>query len=543
MSLAGATRTAGRARAATRRPGASPPIRFGRPRGHPMRAAGALTAAGALAFLLYTPHTGDLAAQTARAQVFAHVGMVVYWTRWYGGINLPGYSLVTPWLMGWLSPEIVAAAAAVVTACAAGDLLRHTRRPVLGACAVGVGALLDIYSGRVTEAVGVAFAVIALALLARRHPVAATVVAVLAALASPVAGLDLGLVAAGVVLAAPGFRRAGFAMGAAVTVSVVGVAWLFTEHGFQPFSWRTLVVAVAVPLVVAVLPGDRLVRVTALVVAVATALAFIMVSPIGSNITRLAMLNAIPALLATSELPPRRLALVALLLFAWPASGSIGDLYASQDAASAPSYYAPLMAELARLPQLATHRVEVVAPRVHWQAAVVAARFSLARGWERQIDEGRNPEFYDPGALTPRSYHAFLTQMAVAYVALPDARLDFDAVAEGRLVRRGLPYLQQIWHSGVWTLYRVRDPSPMATGVARVVAQSATGVSLVVSRPGTSDLRLAWSPYLRLTGVRGCLAKDGLWTRLVATSGGRASVSGHFSLTAGITRRSGNCPS
>ena len=47
----------------------------------------------------------------------------------------------------------------------------------------------------------------------------------------------------------------------------------------------------------------------------------------------------------------------------------------------------------------------------------------------------------------------------VAYVALPDVRLDEAGQAEGALIARGLPYLREVWRSAHWRLYALDAPS------------------------------------------------------------------------------------
>ena len=68
-------------------------------------------------------------------------------------------------------------------------------------------------------------------------------------------------------------------------------------------------------------------------------------------------------------------------------------------------------------------RVEIPSTYRHWEAAYAAPQVLLARGWERQLDIVYDPIFYSK-PLTEQSYHAWLTSNGVAFVALPDARLD-----------------------------------------------------------------------------------------------------------------------
>ena len=86
---------------------------------------------------------------------------------------------------------------------------------------------------------------------------------------------------------------------------------------------------------------------------------------------------------------------------------------------------------------------------------MVAPEFPLARGWERQLDTNYNPLFYD-GTLTPARYDAWLHQLAVRYVAVSDANLDYSAKQEVALIDRGLPYLRLVLRTRHWRVYAVR---------------------------------------------------------------------------------------
>ena len=67
----------------------------------------------------------------------------------------------------------------------------------------------------------------------------------------------------------------------------------------------------------------------------------------------------------------------------------------------------------------------------HWEGAEVAAEAPLARGWLRQLDTGRHPIFYKDG-LNELTYASWLSENAVRYVALPDAKPDEAPTASGR---------------------------------------------------------------------------------------------------------------
>ena len=65
------------------------------------------------------------------------------------------------------------------------------------------------------------------------------------------------------------------------------------------------------------------------------------------------------------------------------------------------------------IPLRADRRVEVVDTATHWPSTYLLPHVALARGWERQVDETRNPMFYGRAPLTAQSYRGFLDRNAV----------------------------------------------------------------------------------------------------------------------------------
>ena len=53
--------------------------------------------------------------------------------------------------------------------------------------------------------------------------------------------------------------------------------------------------------------------------------------------------------------------------------------------------------------EIVPFRIEIPFTRFHWETYVVAPRYPLARGWERQLDIKDNPLFYS-GPLTAATY-------------------------------------------------------------------------------------------------------------------------------------------
>jgi hypothetical protein len=170
--------------------------------------------------------------------------------------------------------------------------------------------------------------------------------------------------------------------------------------------------------------------------------------------------------------------------------------------------------------------VEAVPQYGHWESQQLAAAVPLARGWERQVDFERNPVFYG-GTLTPGTYYHWLRYNAVRYVALSAASPDFAAVAEASIVRAGQPWLVPVWHNAFWRLYRVAGAYPLASPPGTVVSTTPAQITLRLSRPGTTIVRVHWSPMLRSTGSAS-LARRGVWTSLTAPRAGTYTLSAPY---------------
>ena len=189
---------------------------------------------------------------------------------------------------------------------------------------------------------------------------------------------------------------------------------------------------------------------------------------------------------------PRRavllaLAAPALLYIGWQAP--VRDVAAvAGDPSTTTAYYQPLLRFLSAQPggRARQFRIEIPFTNSHWEADRVATRFPLARGWERQLDVADNPVFYD-GRLNAATYERWLHRNAVRFVALPDARLDYSARAEGALIRSGLPYLRPVMRSAHWRVFAVADPTPIAQGAATLTAMGPDWIALRGPPPRDGD--------------------------------------------------------
>jgi hypothetical protein len=502
-----------------------------------MRRLAPVTIAGAisLVYVLVSPPSGDLAAHMFRTRLFSEDPFGIWNNYWYSGHHIVGYSLLFPAAAAALTPQIVATLAATGSAALFQSLAVRRFGPDawLGACVFAAATAVDLFTGRLAFAFGVFPALAAVLALEREHTWIACFCALVSALCSPVAALFAALAGAAYLI---GTRRpAGALVAIAALLPIGATALLFPEGGTEPFAFSALW---PIPLLaagaLAALPADASVLRTGVVVyGLVTLASYAIATPLGSNAARLGTLLAAP--LAALLLWPRRvrwLALVALPLLYLEWQAPVRDLVtASGDRSVSTGYYRPLLAFLERQPGAAgsTFRVEIPFTRFHWEAYVVASRFLLARGWERQLDTKDNALFYD-GRLTASSYDAWLHRSAVRYVAAPDAQLDYSAKDEMRLIDRGLPYLRLVMRSAHWRVYVVRDATPIAQGAARLQAIGPDWIRLYAARPGTTLLHVHFTPYWALVRGSGCVGPAGDLTRVTLRRAGEAELAVRFAL-------------
>ena len=504
-----------------------------------------LAALLAAIYLLVDPPSADLAAQTYRTWLFEHHGFVLWDNGWYGGHHNPAYSILFPPLAALSSPQLVGAIAATVSAWAFERIVAGMRGARPAASWFAVATLVSLVTGRLTFALGVAFALLAVLALARGRLGWCAVAGVAAALASPVAAAFLAIV-----LLAWGIPRrrvvATAALLAATLAPALALSVLFPEGGSFPFTasafWPTLAGTL---LVIAVLwrSATPELRIGLGLYAVLLVLSAALTTPMGGNAVRLGALFAGP-LAALTLWPDRRRALMLLVLplLYWQWSSPVDDVVrANGDASVHASYYDGMLAFLhGRQAAEGPFRVEIPFTDNHWESARVAPTVPLARGWERQLDRKVNGLFYDGRRLTGQRYLSWLHANAVRYVALADAPIDYSAAAEAKRIRNGdVPGLREVFHDAHWRVFAVSDPTPLATG-ARTVALGHDSVDLDVPRAGRVVLKVRFTPYWRVVQGAGCVLPDrpagvddqdpadSLWTAIDVRRPGRIRLATDF---------------
>jgi hypothetical protein len=500
----------------------------------------ALTAAGALLWLLVDPPTPDLPAHLYRAEI----GLGIWNNGWYAGHHLPGYSVLVPPLASLTSPQLVAAACAVIATWCFERLARDHWTGAAATAAVlwfALAALSPLVAGQLVFAAGLAPGLGALLAARRGHTALGVLLAAATTLTSPVAAAFLCLALAAWLVAGGG-RPAAALLAGAIVPGLLLLA-LFPEGGTQPFSVSSFAWAFVLALVLAaVLPREeRALRAGAVLYAAGLLVAVVLDTPVGGNAVRFAAVFGGP--LAAGALWDRRrvaLALLAvpLLYYQWLAPVR-AVVRSSGDPSTEAAYFAPLIAELdRRAASEGPLRLEIPFTSSHFEAAEVAPAHPLARGWLRQVDVAENGLFYDEAPLTGARYRAWLDRLGVRYVAVPGADLDEAGKDEARLVReRRVPGVEPVWRGGDWTLYRVAGSPPLATPPVRVTRISAGEIGLDTPRPATAVVRVRFSRQLALTRGRGCVSRaPGGFTRVQLERAGPATLGTRLRLLPAKTR-------
>ncbi|HSS43422.1 MAG TPA: hypothetical protein VLK37_12840 [Solirubrobacterales bacterium] len=513
----------------------------------------ALSSALALLMLLWSPPVGDLAAQVFRTELFQRAGLAIWNGSWYGGHYTLTYSVLFPPLAALLGPKVVGMGSVVASSYLFDRLVRdrwgaEARWATLWFAAGVVTLLAD---GQLTFALGVAFGLAALRCLQLEKAPLALLAAAACPLASPVAGAFL----AGVVLAGaiePGRRLSRLALAAGtISLALVLVPNLaFPEAGHFPFVFSSYVAiplwcAGALVLTQGVRDEERQLRRVLVGYALAATLIWLAPNAMGGNAVRLGALFGGPVLAAvllsrrprptvpTWVFAPLLVLAIAGSLY-WQLTASVTQIARSVgDPSTASAYFHPVTSWL-REHEADGKRIEVPPTANHWEAAYMAPKFELARGWLRQLDTTRDDIFYDDKALTAATYGQWLRANAISYVALPDAPLDYSSQAERRLILADPSYLKLRSASEHWRIYEVRDPkplvAPLGTAAAEVKWFGRQGFALDVKQPGEFLVRVSFTPYWSIARGAGCILHHGDWTVARASRPGIFRVTTDFSV-------------
>ncbi|WP_371529432.1 hypothetical protein [Streptomyces sp. NBC_01283] len=476
---------------------------------------------------------GDLAAQEAWARFASEHGASAYGLFWYGGMHTANYSLISPYLMAAVGVKTVTVVSGVAGAWLVAALVERTglRRPLWPAVLASLAVWCNVASGRTTFALGIAFGFAACLVLVRERRVGAAVLcAALATMSSPVAGLFLVVAGAAFFFVRDWGRAAALIVPPVVVVGATTVLFPFNGEQLMPFDRIFPPVLFSIALIVAAPREWRVLRWGAAVYAAGTVLTYLIPSPIGTNVERLAELLAPTALLGALLVPAltraRRIVLIVALVLstAWVTQKTVDDLTVST---TVPEWAADTQGVVRELERLGADRgrVEVVPARNHREATALAPYVNMARGWNRQLDIERGRLFYD-GTFSAATYRAWLDKWAVGYVVLPSGKPDGFAEDEAALVAGGPEWLEPVWRDANWRVFRVRNAVPMVSRPATVVRATGSDLTVRVPTRGPVTLRLVYSPWLRAEGA--CLKRHGEFTRLSVPTPGTYRISSGY---------------
>ncbi len=489
----------------------------------------------------------DTPAQEYRVWLFKHGGAVLWDDQWYGGHTVPGYSVLFPPLGALFGVQVLGCLACVASTVIVTRLLRgrgrtrhHEHDHDLALVWFSVATVANLVVGRMPFALGMAFGALALLGVREQRTKTAWIGAIGSSLASPLAGgfvLLIGIALLGTLQRRRVLPLAGAASG-------IVVALLFPEHGVQPFpavTFLSLLALIGAGLIV-VPKHEVAIRRGLLLWAASAAVFFFVPTQIGGNIARPATLLAGPLAAMLLARRPRVLLVVAIPLLGWQIGPVHGALATYGDASGQAGYYTGLLDYLDHGP-VAAGRVEIPFTRAHWEASFVAPHVPLARGWERQLDMEYNSLFYD-GTLSAESYHKWLLERGVRFVARPDVELDSSAVQEAKLLDAGQPYLELAWSDAHWKVWLVTDSPGLVRGPATLTELGVSSLTVNFHAPGVATVLVHFTPYWQLDdGHEACVYEeaDG-WTGILTKEPGLVRLSARLTVS-GLTRASAlDCP-
>jgi hypothetical protein len=486
-------------------------------------AAEAIAVVFAIGYLLAPPMGRDFSAQLAHAELAELHWPALLDLRWYGGFDPLGYSVLSPPVMALLGVPLTTALAYVATVVLFAALLKNAGvvRPVAGAIIGAVCLTGNLVVTRTTFALGLALGLGALLALISGRLRVSSGLAVLAPLASPVAGLFLGV--AGGALFLSGKRRAGMTLAVSAMVPTIAVGVAFGNGGYQTFGAKQALISLLVCLGVAGLCWrTAVVRWGGLLSAVLVTAAYLLPTPVGTTATRLPELFAAPIIVAVATVRLGTVIATTITVVLLLPPVSITELRERGDPALSAGFYTPLLNQLTA--RRVAGPIEVVPTQRRGEAAFIAPLVPIAKGWSRQADTGRNAIFYNR-TLNADTYRKWLDDNAISYVAISQGPYDWSATDEATLVRGGLPYLQTVWWDKTWTLYAVTKPRPVISFPGQLIDRGPVSLTVSLPEPGEYVVRLRWSRYL--TASNGCMrpTEDG-WSMVVVERPGTAKIEG-----------------
>jgi hypothetical protein len=515
-----------------------------------------LVAATLAAYLLWAMPPGiDWAAHAYQRTFLLQHGFQIWNNFWYAGhYSFVTYSFIYYPLAALLGIKVLALASIASAAMSFTIVLFHQWGTVsrISSRTFAVMWVGIIGAAAFPFALAMSFALLSLWALQEGRRGRFAVGAILTLLASPLAFVLLTIVMGGVALSRRSLRTVPVPVAVVVGggVAELLVYRLFGEGGRFPFGTLQLVPGVAFAAVGLVVTRGvataRPLRGLFAIYLIAILAAYVVPSSVGSNIERIRYLALPLALIAVALRHWRPLWMVVpvvALAAVWNATPIAASFVrASSDPAREQAYWQPAISYLhAHLSP--SYRVEVVDTVEHWPAAYLPdAGIPIVRGWYRQSDFPQNQLLYDP-ALAAEPYEAWLRHLAVRYVVLTDAPVDYSARAEAALIRSGRTHLVPVHRTAHMTVYELPDASPMIVGAgdATVLWMWPSRFVAEFGAAGAYRVKVRWSPYWRTSS--GCISRtvDGM-VRLDVPHPGLVDLSFGVTVQRGLQTLAGLSP-
>lgn len=260
---------------------------------------------------------------------------------------------------------------------------------------------------------------------------------------------------------------------------------------------------------------------------VAVLFALVPHNPVGWNIGRFFFLFGVPLLLDIRKSYLPKLLVVPLIIGA--SFGQLGSpvshyFRVAEMPSTHQAFFSPAL-DFAGMHYDPNYRFHVVALDTHWEAYYFSINgFPITRGWYRQADAVHNQLFAN-NDFTTGQYIDWLRSMAVQYVFLPKAPLDWSGPREAQILAAS-PEFSKVFDDSEWTVYRLVDPMPMVVSLdhgkqATVLALRGQSVFMAVPAAGRYLIHITYSPYWELDTGQGTLSKgSGDFVQLAADKPG-----------------------
>jgi hypothetical protein len=451
-----------------------------------------------------------------------------FWdNNWYGG----AYDLISYGFTFYFAAKLIGYELLVVLSAGALPLLYYLyMRRMYGRCsyvsAIGLAVVLAAYlaNGQDPFLFAMALMLGGMVLLAYRHPIIAVLPIAASLFANPLAFVVGAIFLLADFIATPSRRSYYLRVLLYLTPALVAralVSVIFYEHAAYVYSFSFVLLCIGYGVT-----GFLLTRLSrdpqryALGVlfltstAVGMAIYCVPGNAIGSNVMRFFFLFGFPLYweAARESLLPK-VALLVLLgaCFFGQTIPPLSHYFRLADEASAKaSFFYPALSFAANHYD-PDYRLHVVALANHWEAYYFSINdFPITRGWYRQADAQHN-EVLSRRGFSAAAYVRWLRDMGVDYVFLPHAPLDWNGGRERGILRTS-PQFTAVWSDADWTVYRLRQPSPLAVSmdggtdpdVVKVLHQS---IYVRVPAPGRYLIKVTYSPYWQVTAGDGHLRR------------------------------------